>query len=55
MLQFATRSCILHDHREGPAGRVDKIVAHRADCPDGEMCNVTRGSYRLHHAISRKH
>ena len=25
-----------------------------ADCPDGEMCVVTGGSYRLHYTITRK-
>ena len=25
-----------------------------ADCPGGEMCNVTGGSYRLHYSISRR-
>ncbi len=25
-----------------------------ADCPDGEMCNVTGGSYRLRYTITRK-
>src|SRR6266849_7778349 len=26
-----------------------------ADCPSGEMCMVTGGSYRLHYRISRRH
>jgi len=25
-----------------------------ADCPDGEMCDVTGGAYRLHYTITRK-